>query len=309
MEEKRNLRPTAVLLLAFGGPRTLDEVDWFLEQLLDEKPLGLQSGRLKMRYRSIGGSSPLPEITLRQARALQERLKEKNLPFKVYVGMRYGHPLISEALEEIKKQKVSRIILVSLSPYHSPFTSEGYYREAKSIIVSWKEEVDSIQVNDWYKHPFLIQAWANNINKILKEISKEKEELPVLFTAHSLPQEMASSVPYVGQLRETIQGIISLAGPLEWQLAFQSRGRRGTWLGPDPETILKKLYQNGYHKVLIVPVGFISDHLETLYDLDISLKDWASSRNMNIIRVACLNDSPELIETLAQLVEGALKEQ
>jgi len=309
MEEKRNLRPTAVLLLAFGGPRTIDEVDWFLKQLLGVKSLGLQSERFKMRYRSIGGSSPLPEITLRQARALQERLKEKNLHLNVYVGMRYGHPLISEALEEIKKQKVSRIILVSLSPYHSPFTSEGYYREAKRIIVSWEEEIDSIQVNDWYKHPFLIKAWANNINKILKEISEGKEELPVLFTAHSLPQEMASSAPYVGQLRETIQGIISLTGPLEWQLVFQSRGRGGTWLGPDPETILKKLYKNGYHKVLIVPVGFISDHLETLYDLDISLKDWASSRNMNIIRVACLNDSPELIETLAQLVKGALKKK
>ncbi|MBW2038602.1 MAG: ferrochelatase [Deltaproteobacteria bacterium] len=307
MKEEGALSRTAVLLLAFGGPRSLDEVGWFLERLLGKRPSPAQIEGLKRRYRSIGNASPLPEMTLRQARTLKERLKKGGQPLRVYVGMRYGHPLIAETLEEINKEKASRIILLSLSPYCSPFTSEGYYEEVKKVVALWKERMNFIQVDDWYAHPCLCAAWAKRIDKTLKEISERGKEVPVIFTAHSLPLDAASCTPYVGQLEETIKGIIETTGPLRWQLAFQSRARGGEWLGPEPETILEELSQKGYKKALIVPVGFICDHLETLYDLDIYLKAWANERGLEIIRVPCLNDSPELIETLAHLVKGALE--
>lgn len=308
MKEEGGLSGTVVLLLAFGGPRSLDEVGWFLERLLGKTPSPTQIEGLKRRYRSIGGASPLPEVTLRQARALQERLREKGEPLPVYAGMRYGHPLIAETLEEIKKAKVLRIILVSLSPHRSPFTSEGYYEEVEGLVATWEEEVDLIQVDDWYAHRCLCAAWAKGINETLKGISERRGEIPVIFTAHSIPLDVASRTPYRQQLEKTIEGIIQITGPVHWQLAFQSRGRGGgTWLEPEPETIVEEFSQKGYQKVLIVPVGFVSDHLETLYDLDISLKERAHKKGMEILRVNCLNDSPELIETLEHLVTEALE--
>src|SRR5208337_1431038 len=141
-------------------------------------------------------------------------------------------------------------------------------------------------------------AWATKI-----EEAKEKE-IPVVFTAHSLPQEVAAVSPYVRQLEETIEGIIRITGPLRWQLAFQSKGRGGgAWLGPEPETCLEAFAAEGYRKALICPIGFINDHLETLYDLDIVLTAWADKQGIEISRVPCLNDAPVLIQVLEQLVE------
>jgi ferrochelatase len=305
-----NLARTAVLLLAFGGPRSVDEVGPFLERLLGRKPSPKQVEGLQRRYLAIGGASPLPEMTLRQARALEQGLRKEGKPVPVYCGMRYSHPLIAEALEEIQKGEISRLILISLSPYRSAFSSEGYYREVKQIVAQGEGKMDLIEVDDWHAHPGLCAAWAANIEKAIGGIGEKKAEIPVIFTAHSLPKDVASGSPYQGQLGETITGIIEITGPLRWHLAFQSRtGEREKWLGPEPEQILEDLIKKGFHRALICPIGFIADHLETLYDLDIALKSWADKRGVEISRAPCLNDAPELIEVLAQLVEGALPKQ
>jgi ferrochelatase len=304
MKKEGDLSRSAIMLLAFGGPRSLDEVAAFVEQLMGKKPFPEQLLELQQRYQAIGGASPLSETTMRQARALEKALKEKGRFLPVLVGMRYGHPLIAETLEEIRKRGISRIILVSLSPYRTPFSSEGYYAEVKRIVASWNEDVKLVEVDDWYAHPGLCAAWATRI-----EEAKEKG-MPVIFTAHSLPQDVAAASSYVRQLEETIEEITHITGPLRWRLAFQSKGRRGgTWLGPEPETILKELAEQGCHKALICPIGFIVDHLETLYDLDIVLKAEADKQGIEISRVPCLNDAPVLIEVLVQLVEAALEGQ
>ena len=130
----------------------------------------------------------------------------------------------------------------------------------------------------------------------------------MVFTAHSLPQEVAADSSYVRQLEETIEEIMHITGPLHWRLAFQSRGRgKGAWLEPEPEQCLAGLAAEGLHKAIICPIGFIVDHLETLYDLDIVLKAWADKQGIEISRVPCLNDAPVLIQVLVQLVEAALK--
>ena len=132
--------------------------------------------------------------------------------------------------------------------------------------------------------------------------------ITVIFTAHNLLRDCAFGSPYVKQLEETIKGIISITGPVRWHLALQSRGRGGgAWLGPEPEAVLTGLFREGSQKALICPIGFISDHLETLYDLDISLKEWGDKQGIEVIRTPCLNDAPELIEVLVQLVEEALE--
>jgi ferrochelatase len=310
MHAEADLSRTAVLLLAFGGPRSVDEVGPFLQKLLGREPSPQHIERLQKRYQAIGGASPLPEMTLRQARALEQGLKKKERPVPVYCGMRYSRPLIAEALEELAKEGFSRLILFSLSPYRSAFSSEGYYAEVKQITTQWEEKMDLIEVDDWHAHPGLCAAWAVMIDEAIGDIGEKKDEIPVIFTAHSLPKDVASVSPYEGQLKESIKGITNITGPLRWQLAFQSRaGERENWLGPETETILEELMKKGVHKALICPIGFITDHLETLYDLDIALKAWADEQGIEIIRAPCLNDAPELIEVLIQLVEGALSKQ
>jgi len=308
MKEEGDLSSSAIMLLAFGGPRSLEEVAPFVERLTGKKPSPKQLEGLQRRYQAIGNASPLPEMTLRQARALEKALKRKGKSLPVFVGMRYSRPLIAEALEEIRKREVSRIILISLSPYRSTFSSEGFYDEVKRIVATWNERMQLVEVDDWHAHPSLCAAWAAKIDETIGRMGERKEEIPVVFTAHSLPQAVAASSPYVRQLEETIEGIIHITGPLCWRLAFQSRTRgEGKWLGPEPETCLKGLFAEGYHKALICPIGFINDHLETLYDLDIVLKAWADKQGIEIIRVACLNDAPVLIEVICQLAERALE--
>jgi ferrochelatase len=308
MHKESDLSRTAVLLLAFGGPRSVDEVDPFLEKLLGRKPSPQHIEGLKKRYQAIGGGSPLPEITLRQARALEGELRKTGDPVPVFCGMRYSGPLISEALERIAKRGISRLILISLSPYRSAFSSESYYAEVQRITAQWGENIDLIEVDDWHAHPGLCAAWAARITKTIGSMGAREAKLPLIFTAHSLPKEAAAASPYERQLEETITGIIEVTGPLRWHLAFQSRaGDREKWLGPDPELTLEDLMKEGFKKVLICPIGFITDHLETLYDLDIALKGWAEKRGIEISRTSCLNDAPELIEVLVQLVEGGLE--
>jgi ferrochelatase len=308
MIREGDLPQTAIMLLAFGGPRSLDEVALFMEQLTGKKPSSEQIEGLQQRYQAIGGASPLPETTMRQARALEKALKRKGKPLPVFVGMRYSHPLIAETLEEIRKLGISRIILISLSPYRTAFSSEGYYDEVKRIVAGWDKGMELIEVDDWHVLPSLCAAWAAKIAEAIGRMGAKKDEIPVVFTAHSLPQEVAACSPYVRQLEETIEEITHITGPLRWRLAFQSRGRGSeAWLGPEPETILKELAGQGCSKALICPIGFIADHLETLYDLDIMLKAWADKQAIEITRVACLNDAPKLIEVLVQLVEAALE--
>jgi len=308
MKKEGDLSRSAIMLLAFGGPRSLDEVAAFVEQLVGKKPFPEQIVGLQQRYQAIGGASPLPATTMRQARALEKALQKKGKPLPIFVGMRYSHPLIAETLEEIRKRGITRIILVSLSPYRTAFSSEGFYAEVKRIIAAWNEKVKLIEIDDWHAHPALCAAWAAKIAEAIEIMGARKDEIPVVFTAHSLPCDVASNSPYQQQLEETSKGITDITGTLRWRLAFQSRGRGSeAWLGPEPETILKELAEQGCHKVLICPIGFIADHLETLYDLDIVLKAWADKQGIEISRVPCLNDAPQLVEVLVQLVEAALK--
>jgi ferrochelatase len=306
MNAEGNFSRSAVLLLAFGGPRSLAEVPLFLERLLGEKPVPAQIEGLQRRYQAIGNTSPLPEMTVRQAGALEGELKRRGKTLPVYCGMRYSQPLIAETLEKIKKEDISRIILISLSPY----TSEGYYAEAKRLTATWDKRAKLVPVADWHVHPGLCAAWAVKINDAIERIGEKKEAIPVIFTAHSLPPDSVARTPYVKQLEETIEGILFIIGPMRWRLAFQSKGRgEGEWLRPEPEAVLTGLSLEGFRTALICPIGFISDHLETLYDLDIALKGWAGEQGIDVIRTPCLNDAPELIEVFVQLVEEALEER
>ena len=298
--------PIGVLLLAFGGPTDLDEVEPFLKNLLGKSKIpSRQLEIIKSRYQQIGGGSPLLSITIRQAVALEERLKDSGQNFRVYAAMRYWYPSIEEVLKKMHGDGICRAVALSLTPHSSYITTNSYVKELKRVASLLNHNVHILTVEDWYGHPLFLEAHREKIEEGIKHFPEEQRaDLPVVFSAHSLPQKLAfNGSSYQQKIEFTIKGIVERTGPLFWQLAFQSRGRGGDkWLEPDIEDTINDLSRKGHKRVMVSPISFVSDHLETLYDLDISLNDFAGARNMSYYRSSCLNYSPTFIQALARLV-------
>jgi ferrochelatase len=297
-----------VLLLAFGGPSSAEEVEPFLQKVLGG---GVPTQRLqeaKRRYRLIGGCSPLPEIILRQASALENKLNAQDPRFKVYVGMRHWHPFIAETLGEILRDGIRRVVALSLSPYQSKMSTEPYEVELQRAIAASKGEIEVSIVKGWNTHPLFLQAQADKLKEGLLQFPVEvRHKGYIIFSAHSLPKRGIIGDSYVEQIEATIRGIVGITGPLPWRLAFQSReGKPGDWLDPEVSAVLRELMGEGHRDVLIAPVGFVSDNVETFYDIDILCRQQAESMGMSFRRSPSLNDSDTFIEALSHIVHEHL---
>lgn len=255
--------------MAHGGPKDLGEVEPYLRRVLGGDPGPQRVAELRERYRRIGGRSPLPEITQAQAAALESRLKRP-----VYVGMRYSAPSIPEAVDRARREGIRRLVGLVLSPYASPFVTGRYHEELR------RTGIDSIAVENWHREPAFLQYW--------RERTEGRDF--VLFTAHSLPVILAG--PYPSQVAETVSAVAS--GP--HLLAYQSPGRgEGPWLGPTVADVLPRLPSS----VAVAAIGFVSDNLEILYDLDLRHREEAESRGIRWERLPMPNVHPLLIEALA----------
>jgi ferrochelatase len=297
-----------VLLMAFGGPSSAKEVKPFLQKVLDRGVPAQRLQEAKRRYRLIGGCSPLPEITLRQANALENNLNAQDPRFKVYVGMRHWHPFIAETLGEILRDGIRRVIALSLSPYQSKMSTEPYVVELQRAIAASKGEIEVSIVKGWNTHPLFLQALAEKLKEGLFQFPVEvRHRVYIIFSAHSLPKKGIIGDSYVEQIEGTIRGIVGITGPLPWRLAFQSReGKPRDWLDPEVSAVLQELMREGHRDVLMVPVGFVSDNLETFYDIDILYKQQAESMGMLFRRSPSLNDSDKFIEALFHIVHEHL---
>lgn len=300
----------AILLLAFGGPRSLDEVEPFLTRLFrGRKPSSEQLERVKERYRLIGGCSPLPEITLKQAKALESSLNGKGYPFKSYVGMRYGHPLIEETLKKILEDGIQEVIALPMAPFRSRASTGAYIEEVNQLRKSIGEKVEISFVEGWHLHPLFLGAIREKIEEGLMQFTPEKrKKVHLIFSAHSLPSSLVKNDPYVEDMEESVREVLKKVEPLPWHIAFQSRGMGPEeWLGPDVESLLTELSRRKVREVLVVPIGFVSDHIEVLYDIDILYRGKAESMGMMLQRTASLNFSERFIEALATIVEEHIK--
>jgi len=306
------LPPVGVLLLGFGGPSSQDEVEPFLKNLLGKSLIPpRQLKAIKSRYQLIGGGSPLLDITIKQARALEKKLLGSNKNLRVYLAMRYWHPSIEDALSNILSDGITRIIALSLTPHSSYITTNAYHKELKRVSSLPNHQMHISTIGDWYNHPLFLEAIIEKINEGMKQFPEEKrKDIPLVFSAHSLPDSTDYDADsYKLAIETTIRGIIKEVEPVVWQLAFQSRGRGEGWLEPKIEKVVEDFFRQGFREAMIVPISFVSDHMETLYDLDIALKDLALSWNMTCYRSPCLNDSPKFIEALASLVLEHLKRE
>jgi len=292
-----------VLLLAHGSPDTATEADIreFLKYVTGGRALPDEAvEEIRHRYEQIG-RSPLTDITLRQAKEL-----ERELGMRVYVGMRNWRPFISDALKQMASDGVSEAVAICLAPQNSR-TSVGLYRKALEGDGGTLFKVNFVQ--SWNDHPKLIAAFADKLLPAWKHACEESGvEVPIIFTAHSVPSRtVADGDPYEMQARETARAVAVACDLPEsaWCCAFQSQWiSGGPWIGPTVEDTILALKNQGATAALIQPIGFVCDHVEVLYDIDIAFKKFAKENGMKLWRTESLNDSPVFIAALADLVRS-----
>ena len=286
---------SAILLLAHGSPDSLDQIPEFLLRVTGGRPVPAETIKEVQHRYGLIGRSPLTELTQCQAELLAEKLG-----LRVYVGMRNWHPFIADTVRRMVSDGVLQAVVICLAPQNSR-TSVGLYRTALS-----KENPPFTFefVESWHEHPLLIQAFAEKL------LARRKAEVPVIFTAHSVPaRTVAEGDPYEQQAKETAAGVAGQAGiaPEEWSFAFQSQGMSGgSWLGPTVEETILMLKKKGQESVFVQPIGFLCDHVEVLYDIDIAFKEFAAKQGMTLTRAESLNDSPLLVNALADLARKFL---
>ena len=292
MEREARLSGDAVVLMAYGSPSLPEDVRPYLEDIRGGRPVSDEAvEELAERYRRIGGRSPLDELTEAQRATL-----ERELGVPVFVGMKHWQPRIAEAVQSALSVGATRLVGLVLAPHYSRL-SIGEYRERLESAVSGRAEV--MLVESWHDHPGFVDVVADRVRGT---------DAWVVFTAHSLPERiLAEGDPYRKQLLETSRLVAERAGLERWSFAFQSASPTGEpWLGPDVLEELDRLHAEGVRKVLVAPVGFVSDHLEILWDLDIEARERAGELGLELDRIESLNDDPAFIRALAELVEERL---
>jgi ferrochelatase len=296
-------QPPAVLLLAHGSPDSPDEVPSFLQKVTAGRALPPELiEEVQRRYERIG-KSPLTEITLKQGELLSARIDTP-----VYVAMRNWKPFVSEVLQQMVEDGVRHAVVVCLAPQNSR-TSVGLYRT--SLRACPDPDLSFDFVESWHDQPRLIQAFAEKLMAGRSKARKQAgRDVPVIFTAHSVPSRtILEGDPYEVQAQQTAE-LVAKAAALEgrdWRFAFQSQGMSGgAWLGPTVESTIMDLKRNGYSGVFIQPIGFLCDHIEILYDIDIVFTKVAEDQGMRLWRAESLNDSLLLTAALAEIVQSRI---
>ena len=292
---------TAVLLIAHGSPERVEDIPEFLQNISRGRPMADSVVREVQHRYSLIGSSPLTRITRQQAEGVA---RELDMP--VYVGMRNWHPYIADTLKQMASDNVGQAVAVCLAPHNSR-TSVGLYKqtlfgETVGFPIDFVEE--------WHDNPLLIAAFAEKLRTSwVKACEEHGSHLPVLFTAHSVPQRtVAEGDPYEVQTRETAALVAAQVPEIgAWRFAFQSQGMSGgEWLGPTVEDTIRALQDEGQTGVFVQPIGFVCDHVEILFDVDILFREFAAGRGMKLYRAESLNDSPTFAKALAEVVRARL---
>lgn len=321
---------TGVLLLGFGGPDSLDAVQPFMSNLMDREPSDELVAKVRTRYLAIGGASPLPEIAASVAKGLESRLADLGKPVPVRVGMRYWHPFIENAVAELVTLGCDRIVTVSLSPFESK-AATGAYREAIAAAVAGHPGLEVVEAPLVSELDEFIDYMTGSTAAAIEEIEPNEGAI-VVFTAHSLPEaDLEADDPYVAGLERVAQAIAKKLGlepgvagagaplltdfeafgsakaPRAWFLVYQSKGQRpGGWLEPDLSALTKAAADSAVTALAVVPIGFLTDHMETRYDLDIVGADETLSSGLEWSRGPVVNDAPTVLDGLARSIAELL---
>jgi ferrochelatase len=315
---------TGVLLFNLGGPEKLGDVKPFLYRLFSDpeiihikfsplrKLVAYSIATLRRKtsegyYRQIGGGSPLRRLTEEQARSLQDEFKRRGGNFETFVGMCTWHPFFYEAIEEIKKASIDRLVILPLFPHYSVTTTGSGFSVLRELIEKDPalKKLDVRWVRSWQVHPTYIESFALGIERELAKFANP-QKVHLLFSAHSIPESyVRKGDPYLEQTKQSVERIMDRLGRNNsYQLSFQSKIGPVKWLEPFTNDVIMQLGKEGRHDVLVAPISFVSEHIETLYELDILYKKVAAEAGVtNFRRVPALNSDPTFIRALAEIVE------
>lgn len=291
----------AVLVMAYGGPGNIDEVEPYLMDIRGGRPTKPQLvEEIRARYARIGGRSPILDLTAAQAAGIGRALGGG---FKIYVGMRHWHPYIQDAVDEIARAGHRRVVGIAMAPHYSNMSVGAY---EKQLLQAADGTLDVALVRSWWSHPRFVDAVADRIAQALQRFPRPSA-VQVIFTAHSLPEKiLASADPYPDELNASATEVARRAGLAGWRLAYQSAGATPEpWLGPDAAEVITELARAGHEAILLVPIGFVCDHVEILYDIDVEYQALAKRLGVQLERTASLNDDPGLVAAVADVVRTA----
>jgi ferrochelatase len=304
--------PLGVLFMAYGGPNSLDELSGYLADIRHGRPTTpAVLKEITDNYRQIGGRSPLLEITRRQVESVSASLNPPGEParFKCYLGMRHWAPWIEETVRDMLEDGIARAVSLVLAPHYSQMSIAKYHAKIETGLEMYRGHIEFEHIVSYHTAPGYVQALAKRVRDGLSRWPESQwETVHVIFSAHSLPARILSTGdPYDSQLRETAKLVAQRAGLPEkrWSWSYQSAGRTPEpWLGPQIEDHLLDLAGRGVRDVICLPIGFVSDNVEILYDIDIQAQQVACAHGMRLERPPALNDDPLFIAALAELIRG-----
>jgi protoporphyrin/coproporphyrin ferrochelatase len=302
-------RCDAVMLIGFGGPAAPGEVRTFLDRVLQGRPVSRERyEEVVHHYELLGGRSPYNDLTMRQAATLRERLRNDGIDVPVVIAMRNTAPFMDDALRELAARHVHRALGFVLAAHRCEASWERYLSDldaARQRVGAAAPAID--YPAPWHTHPRFIAAAADRVHDAIARLrAPDRERAELIFTAHSIPLTMAARAPYVDQLTESAAMVAAAAGKSNWRIAYQSRSGSShePWLEPAVNEVLRGL---GGGAVVLVPIGFLCDHVEVLYDLDIEAARIAHAAGVAMVRAATVSDHPDFIEMMATIARAHLR--
>ncbi len=293
-----------VLVMAYGTPATPEDVEIYYTRIRHgHAPTPELLADLQRRYNAIGGTSPLAERTAAQVDAIRDQI-EKIAPgqFEVRFGSKYQPPLLEEIAESFKTDGYTKVVGLVLAPHSSSMSTTQYFTRAKAAL---GDGVEFIEIGEWYDAPGFLELIAQRVTEALSKVPAERlATTEVLFSAHSLPEKiLANGDNYPDQLRDSAVKAAKIAGIEKWDIAWQSAGRTADpWIGPDILDVLRQKTAAGVTDIVSCPIGFVSDHLEVLFDIDIEAQGVAKEIGLNLVRTESLNADTAFMAVLAKLV-------
>jgi len=324
LEPKSGAQKIGVVLLNLGGPEKLDDVEPFLVNLFSDRqiirlgPAFMQkviarfiarrrAPKSRESYRLIGGGSPLARITAAQGAALEEMLADSG-SYKVFQAMRYWRPFAQETLAQVVGADITKIIALPLYPHYSVATSGSSLDDLRRAARGYDAGLQLAEISGWPTQSRYIKCLAANVHAARQRFAPE-DGVQVVYSAHSLPKKFIDAGdPYVEHLHKTIRALEEKTC-MTGQLCYQSRSGPVEWLAPSTPEMLEKLAAEGCKNILMIPISFVSDHVETLYEIDMLYRDMARELGMRLERTDSLNVQPEFIAALQELVVAAVAEQ
>jgi len=297
-----------LLVMAYGGPNTLDEVEPYLMDVRGYRPTAPEIiHEVRERYREIGGRSPILEQTQAQASALEAALNKNGQKFKAFVGMRHWHPYIKDTLANMQAQGIQRAVGLVMAPHYSRMSIEAYFKK----IGEAESPIEIAPINNWHLLPGYLDALVSRVRAALERFPADvRSQVPVIFSAHSLPQKILGwNDPYPDQLRATVDAVMQHLGDQPHDFAFQSAAiSNDPWLGPDVSVLIKHYTEQGQKNIISCPIGFVCEHVEILYDIDIVYQKLAKSLGVRLERIEMVYTAPQMIAGLAELIRMTAKE-